>query len=243
MGAAVPLLETLDEWTSIQEEGKPVDALYLDFSKAFNSVPHQCLLLKLLSCASLQNMAGLGAISSGQTSQIKAKIEAGLRNVWEEAGKSEAEIRSSWQLTGAGAGQPCAHERGTRKHNHFYEYVENDEITTTSKATKNDDIESDENRLFRRFRRRVFLSFSTSFFVTFDVVVFCRFRRRRFFCRFLRRFRRRVLNRFSSVSASLFFHRFSSTSTSSFFVAFDVDEKRRRESDEKILVRSNAVTP
>ena len=44
------LLETLDEWTSILEEGDSVDALYLDFSKAFNSVPHQRLLLKLRSC-------------------------------------------------------------------------------------------------------------------------------------------------------------------------------------------------
>ena len=32
------------------EEGNPVDAIYLDFSKAFNSVPHQRLLLKLHSC-------------------------------------------------------------------------------------------------------------------------------------------------------------------------------------------------
>ena len=44
------LLETLDDWTSILEEGDPIDALYLDFSKAFNSVPHQRLLLKLRSC-------------------------------------------------------------------------------------------------------------------------------------------------------------------------------------------------
>ena len=44
------LLETLDEWTSILEEGDSVDALYLDFNKAFNSVPHQRLNLKLRSC-------------------------------------------------------------------------------------------------------------------------------------------------------------------------------------------------
>ena len=35
------LLETLDEWSRDIEDGKPVDSLYLDFSKAFNSVPHQ----------------------------------------------------------------------------------------------------------------------------------------------------------------------------------------------------------
>ena len=44
------LLETLEEWTSMLEQGDPVDALYLDFSKAFNSVPHQRLLLKLYAC-------------------------------------------------------------------------------------------------------------------------------------------------------------------------------------------------
>ena len=44
------LLDTLDEWTDLLERGDPVDAIYLDFSKAFNSVPHQRLLLKLRSC-------------------------------------------------------------------------------------------------------------------------------------------------------------------------------------------------
>ena len=44
------LLETVEDWTRALEEGDPVDALYLDFSKAFNSVPHQRLLLKLQSC-------------------------------------------------------------------------------------------------------------------------------------------------------------------------------------------------
>ena len=44
------LLETLDDWTSILEEGDTIDALYMDFSKAFDSVPHQRLLRKLRSC-------------------------------------------------------------------------------------------------------------------------------------------------------------------------------------------------
>ena len=41
------LLELLDEWTSCLERGDPVGALYLDFRKAFDSVPHQRLLHKL----------------------------------------------------------------------------------------------------------------------------------------------------------------------------------------------------
>ena len=43
------LLEALDEWSSCLEGGDPVDALYLDFRKAFDSVPHQRLLLKVES--------------------------------------------------------------------------------------------------------------------------------------------------------------------------------------------------
>ena len=41
------LLGVLDHWTSILDEGTPVNAIYLDFSKAFDSVPHMRLLKKL----------------------------------------------------------------------------------------------------------------------------------------------------------------------------------------------------
>ena len=44
------LLEVLEEWTQILEDGDPVDALYLDFRKAFDSVPHRRLLNKLSAC-------------------------------------------------------------------------------------------------------------------------------------------------------------------------------------------------
>ena len=43
------LLATLDAWTEIIDSGDPVDAIYLDFSKAFDSVPHLRLLEKLKS--------------------------------------------------------------------------------------------------------------------------------------------------------------------------------------------------
>ena len=41
------LLEVLDEWSLSIENGNPVDVLYLDFRKAFDSVPHKRLLHKL----------------------------------------------------------------------------------------------------------------------------------------------------------------------------------------------------
>ena len=41
------LLVVLDIWTEMLDDGDPVDDVYLDFWKAFDSVPHQRLLCKL----------------------------------------------------------------------------------------------------------------------------------------------------------------------------------------------------
>ena len=41
------MLLNLEELTSIYEEGDPVDEIYLDLQKAFDTVPHQRLLYKL----------------------------------------------------------------------------------------------------------------------------------------------------------------------------------------------------
>lgn len=41
------MLQVLDEWTKILDEGGEVDVIYMDFQKAFDKVPHQRLLHKL----------------------------------------------------------------------------------------------------------------------------------------------------------------------------------------------------
>jgi len=40
-------LETLEEWTSALDEGYGIDAIYLDYRKAFDTVPHKRLIMKL----------------------------------------------------------------------------------------------------------------------------------------------------------------------------------------------------
>ena len=43
------LLQTIDTWSRLLEDGIPLDVVYLDFSKAFDTVPHRRLLNKLQS--------------------------------------------------------------------------------------------------------------------------------------------------------------------------------------------------
>ena len=43
------LLESIDNWSKLLEDSKPVDVVYLDFKKAFDTIPHKRLLNKLRS--------------------------------------------------------------------------------------------------------------------------------------------------------------------------------------------------
>ena len=41
------MLEVIEDWSAALEEGDPVDVIYLNFAKAFDSMPHQHLLSRL----------------------------------------------------------------------------------------------------------------------------------------------------------------------------------------------------
>ncbi|CAC5358720.1 unnamed protein product [Mytilus coruscus] len=53
------LLEVLDEWSELIDNGFPLDSIYLDFSKAFDTVPHQRLFLKLEKLGIKENLDSL----------------------------------------------------------------------------------------------------------------------------------------------------------------------------------------
>ena len=47
--ATLQLLKILDEWTEMLDQRSSIDAIYMDFKKAFDKVPHNRLLGKLHS--------------------------------------------------------------------------------------------------------------------------------------------------------------------------------------------------
>ena len=52
------LLTCIEKWSEILEHGEAVDVIYTDFSKAFDSVPHQRLLLKVKNLGICGNVLG-----------------------------------------------------------------------------------------------------------------------------------------------------------------------------------------
>ncbi|KAK3089529.1 hypothetical protein FSP39_004304 [Pinctada imbricata] len=53
---ALQLLSVLEKWTNALDEGNPVDCIYMDFQKAFDTVPHRRLISKLKSYGIDENL-------------------------------------------------------------------------------------------------------------------------------------------------------------------------------------------
>ena len=65
------LLEVLDAWSRELESRNPIDVIYLDFQKAFDSVPHRRLLLKLQSYGITGKLlAWIEAFLTGRKQQV-----------------------------------------------------------------------------------------------------------------------------------------------------------------------------
>ena len=74
------LLECVGEWTKILDKGNPIDAIYLDFAKCFDSVPHQRLLCKLEQYGISGNV--LGWIRDFLTNRKQQVVINGTASGW-----------------------------------------------------------------------------------------------------------------------------------------------------------------
>ena len=74
------LLEVLDKWTEIVDNGGALDVIYLDLAKAFDSVPHKRLLVKLQSYGVRGNL--LKWIESFLLGRRQRVMIAGIGSEW-----------------------------------------------------------------------------------------------------------------------------------------------------------------
>ena len=76
------LLAVLDAWTNTLDEGGNIDAIYLDFAKAFDTVPHKRLLVKLHGYGiSGKLLAWIEAFLTGRKQRVEVN---GSRSSWTE---------------------------------------------------------------------------------------------------------------------------------------------------------------
>ena len=74
------LMEAIEDWGAAVEAGDPVDVAYLDFSKAFDSVPHQRLLGKLRSYGVGGKL--LGWIEAFRVGRKQRVVIQGSKSAW-----------------------------------------------------------------------------------------------------------------------------------------------------------------
>ena len=69
------LLEVIEDWSSLMEEGKRIDAVYLDFKKAFDAVPHKRLLRKLQAYGVAGKLLRwIQAFLSGRRQRVRVRV-------------------------------------------------------------------------------------------------------------------------------------------------------------------------
>ena len=74
------LLEVFEEWTSLLDDNIPVDIVYFDFAKAFDSVPHKRLLTKIKSYGIEGNIYNW--IKSFLTDRKQRVVLNGFKSEW-----------------------------------------------------------------------------------------------------------------------------------------------------------------
>jgi hypothetical protein len=76
------LLECMEDWTQILDDRGAVDVIYFDFQKAFDTVPHQRLLLKLRQYGVIgQVLDWTQAFLSGRRQQVSVN---GSKSTWQD---------------------------------------------------------------------------------------------------------------------------------------------------------------
>jgi len=74
------LISFYDQVTCLVDEGKAVDVIYLDFCKAFDTIPHSILLEKL--AAHGLNGCGLRWIKNQQNGRAQRVVVNGVKSSW-----------------------------------------------------------------------------------------------------------------------------------------------------------------
>jgi hypothetical protein len=70
--STLQLLKVMDEWTSALDEGNSIDCIYMDFMKAFDTVPHKRLLSKLKTYGFTEIMIKwIEEFITGRTQQVR----------------------------------------------------------------------------------------------------------------------------------------------------------------------------
>ena len=86
------LLEVADQWSRALDYGKPIDSIYLDFRKAFDSVPHDKLIQKLKATGIMGNI--LNWLKDFLRNRIQRVSVNGEKSEWSDVIRCSARKRN-----------------------------------------------------------------------------------------------------------------------------------------------------